>query len=363
MLPLILTYAATAAGAVLGVLRPYHALLVYIGLSIVRPPGMWPGQVPPGPYSQIVAVSMLIGWFLSGMGDARLGRGQMPAMLLIAFWGWSAVSAAFAIDTTYGWDGVWELSKVLLPTIIGFTLINTLADLRKLAWTMVLAQSFIAIAGHVTVYLGSGRNWLNLRGMAGFDNNDLAAGMVAIVGVAFGLGLAEKDPRKKWVAFFCSGLIGHAILMSQSRGGMLGFCLTGVLAISLLWSERQHRKFIWLALVACLLLAGPSIRGRFVTIFERGRDRVADRSADTRVELWEVAWQIARENPVTGIGPDNFLPHSERWFYRRKVIHSLWFQTACELGVVGLFLLVALYSSTCWHAWKLFRRPPPEPFL
>ena len=64
MLFLIITWGLTCAGAVIGLLRPFQGLLFYICLSILRPQGLWAGSVPPGVYTRIVAIGVLVGWLL-----------------------------------------------------------------------------------------------------------------------------------------------------------------------------------------------------------------------------------------------------------------------------------------------------------
>jgi O-antigen ligase len=111
------------------------------------------------------------------------------------------------------------------------------------------------------------------------------------------------------------------------------------------------------------MLAGPSIRDRFSTVFVRGKDVQADNSADSRILLWGIARQLSFENPIFGIGPGNFLVLSTKWVNKPRVPHSLWYQTAAETGLVGLGLLVLMYISACWQAWRLFRHPPPGEWI
>ena len=137
---------------------------------------------------------------------------------------------------------------------------------------MMISQTLIAIAGHVSIYVTHSGNWLMEEGLAGYDNNDLAAGMVLVSGLAFGLGLAEAVGWRKWLALLCAALCGHATLLSFSRGGMLGFVTCGVAAFALVRGERRHYKVLALGVLVALFLAGPAIRERFATIFVKGKD-------------------------------------------------------------------------------------------
>jgi O-antigen ligase len=364
MVPVVITYGLTVGGALAGVVYPLWGLMVYFILSIIRPSGLWPDAVPPGPYSQVVVIATLVGWALQGFGTWRLGPAKPIILAVCGFWAWNWMSAANAANGEMAWESLSDFSKLVLPVVVGISLLNSQSDLKVLAWTIVGAQTFVALMGHITIYLGSGDNWLQTSGLGGYDNNDLAASMVLMSGFAFGLGISEQSPRRRWVAFACAGLIAHSAILSYSRGALLGFLTTGIATCILVWRERHLRPFIWLALVCSLLLAGPYARLRFKSIFVAGIEHNADSSAESRTIFWQKAWDVACENPFLGLGPSGFYARSEAWFGKPRVVHSLWLQTLADNGFLGLGLLAAAYLLSLWGAWKLFQRPPPDaPFL
>jgi probable O-glycosylation ligase (exosortase A-associated) len=371
MIFLFLTWALTCAGAVLGLLRPFHGLLVYISLSILRPSGFWPDAVPPSNYSRIVAIAVLAGWLLNSPGSWRFGRAKWIFVTLLTYWVWMVICAFLATGQEAAWNVIDGQSKILLPVAVGLILVESYWQLRQLAWVMVICQTMIAFAGHISVYLTHTGNWLGDQGMGGYDNNDLAAGMVLVCGLAFGLGLAETVVWRKWLALTCAALCVHAALMSYSRGGMLGVITCGIVTVILVKGERRHYKIVALAVLVALSLAGPPVRERFSTIYEKGKNTTADRSAEGRVEYWNKGLEVMCENPVFGVGPGNF---RVRWSgagrvnlvaqgnrgTRGQVAHSLWIQTGTEQGFPGLLFLIGMYAITMLELVKLFRQPPPE---
>ena len=66
---LIFTYVLTYGGALLAVFNPYVGLLIYVCFAIIKPEAMWHWNVPIGNYSRIVAIGLLLGWLLNGMGN------------------------------------------------------------------------------------------------------------------------------------------------------------------------------------------------------------------------------------------------------------------------------------------------------
>jgi hypothetical protein len=75
--------------------------------------------------------------------------------------------------------------------------------------------------------------------------------------------------------------------------------------------------------------------------------RLLSLSGHGRAEYWRVAWNMTRENPVTGAGAGSFEAH---WLRERPTpfhardAHSLYLEAVAELGPAGLLLLVATLS-------------------
>src|SRR5262245_64403942 len=83
---LVFTYVLTYGGALLSFFDPYIGLLVYVCFSIIRPEFMWHWAVPEGNYSRIVAIALLLGWILRGMGNWQFGKARAIVVALAAFW-------------------------------------------------------------------------------------------------------------------------------------------------------------------------------------------------------------------------------------------------------------------------------------
>jgi len=71
-------------------------------------------------------------------------------------------------------------------------------------------------------------------------------------------------------------------------------------------------------------------------------------------------------SPLTGLGPNHWpLVSHQHGFTRGKSAHSLWMQTAAELGVPGLASLAGFYLTTIVGLWPMRRqgRPVADPWL
>src|SRR5262245_4884203 len=135
---LIFVYVMTYGGALVALFRPFYGVLVYLCFACLRPEILWFWSVPPGNYSRIVALATLIGWAAAGFGDWKLGGAARNIFrMLLAYWAWILVSASFAANQTVAWDYVILHSKIILPVIVGLTLIHTTAQLKQVAWVIV----------------------------------------------------------------------------------------------------------------------------------------------------------------------------------------------------------------------------------
>lgn len=355
MIPLIITYSITIVGAVSGLFVPLYGLFAYMCLSMLRPADLWEGSVPEGNYSRIVAICVILGWLFQGCGNFRFGRARPIFWCLGGYWVWAIISAFFAEYRSFAWISVDTRSKIILPVIIGFTLIDSMQKLRLLAWVLVGSQALIAFAGHYSAYVFNQENWLMTQGLGGYDNNDTAAGMVMICGVAFMMGLSETGWRK-WLALGCAGLMFNAAILSYSRGALLGLFVIAAITLLLNRKEPRHHWILILALIVSLKFFGPYARERAAQIVFKGRDSIADNSAESRLKYWKQGIQWMLDNPVVGIGPGNFLPRAANVYGRTRAAHSIWISTGAELGLPGLLLLIGTYGFTIREAWRLARR-------
>lgn len=359
---LIITYLLAYGGAIISLFNPFIGLLIYICFAIVQPEAMWFWSVPPGHYSRIVAVALLIGWGLQGFGVWRFGLSRPVVAAFLGLWIWSAVGAIVAPNQSAAWRFVESLSKIVLPFLVGITTVDSVEKLKQLVWVIVLSQSYVAYEFNLS-YL-AGYNRVFVEGFAGMDNNSVAIALVTGMGLAFFLGLPAKAWWTKGLAFGSAALMGHAVLFSFSRGGMLAAMVTGAAAFLLIPRQPRHYLLLALAGLIALRLAGPEVQVRFATAFADPVQR--DVSAQSRIQLWGACWDSMLKHPVLGLGPDHWpLTAPEYGWPVGKEAHSLWLQTGAELGFPGLACLIAFYGLGVARLWPLARGslPVSHPWL
>jgi probable O-glycosylation ligase (exosortase A-associated) len=356
---LLFTYALTYGGALLSLFNPFYGLLVYVSFAIIRPEYMWSWSVPEGNYSRVVAVGLLAGWAFRGFGRWRFGRARGVVAALVCFWLWSVVAVAFAQDREIAWNYVESLAKILLPFLVGITVIDSVRKVKQLAWVILLSEGYVAWEFNLSYFEGYNRLWRENFG--GMDNNCHAIALVACTGLAVFVGLHERRWWLKGLAFGAALLMIHAILFSFSRGGMLSLVVTALAGFLLVPKKWQHYVGFAAVVVVGLRLAGPEVTARFLTTF--AGEGARDASAQSRLDLWAGCWDSMLRRPW-GVGPDHWgLIAPEYGFARGKNAHSLWLEVGASLGFPGLLLLLRFYGLGLVRLCPLTRecRPVADP--
>jgi probable O-glycosylation ligase (exosortase A-associated) len=349
---LIFTYVMTYGGAMLSLYNPFIGLLIYICFAIIRPESLWYWAVPPGSYSRIVAIALLIGWAMNGFGDWRFGRARGILFALLGFLGWATVSGFQASDQAWAWGWVEELVKIVLPFMVGLTIIDSAQKLKQIAWVIVLSHGYVAYELNLSYY--SGFNRVQELGFGSMDNNCIAIAMVTCAALAFFLGLNAAAWWQKGLAFISAMLMVHVVMLAFSRGGMLALIITGIVAFVLIPKKPIHYATLVLAVIVAIRLAGPQVVERFATTFADEKER--DTSAESRLLMWGHCIDAMLKNPVLGLGPHHFPIVAQGYgLTRLKEAHSLWLQIGAELGFPGLAFLLAFYGLCVLRLWPLAR--------
>lgn len=178
------------------------------------------------------------------------------------------------------------------------------------------------------------------------DANYFAA--VLLLAILPGLGLLLADPRRNgWLApLVALGIAGLAF--SLSRGGITGFVAGAVLLLA--WGRAR-----WLGVGLAIVLALSTLTGlnpllssgKVAVVGERlSTVTSADSVGNSRPRAWSIARDIAVENPVFGVGVNQYrFEAGRRGLFERgsplENAHSIPFSLAAETGFAGLLAFVA----------------------
>jgi probable O-glycosylation ligase (exosortase A-associated) len=340
---------------------PFYGVFVYYLFAVLRPQYMWQWSLPGGvSWSFYVAVAT-IGAAVLGMRDVRASKMPLAShssagprlsnahVTVLAFGSWVLVTCLTARNFDVAWEWTVEYVKIMVMFVVATKFVKTARQVWAL---LVMAGLVLAYIAYEVNYLYFVNHYLGIfhNGYGGLDNN--GAGLMLAMGVPICWFVYEGTQR--WWRWFFPALIPvivHAVLMTYSRGAMVSLIAT---CPWLLWRSRQKGRLI-IALSAFVILAipvmaGPEIKARFLTIEENE----VDASANARRKTWAAAWQMAKDNPIFGVGVRNANLYSYQYGaeFEGQTIHSQYLQVAADNGLVGL----ALYLVVLWTAWRALRR-------
>jgi O-antigen ligase len=164
------------------------------------------------------------------------------------------------------------------------------------------------------------------------------------------------------------GLFIWVFFLTQTRGAFLGLVAAVLVGLGYLGFHNKKLRPWFLGLVAVVVLGvGSMIAFRssgFVKNLPVARVfqiSFAEETFGTRLALWKMAWEGAKERPLLGWGPENFISVFDKKFnpsfFKPEVgfgawydrAHSIYFDALAETGFLGLVSLLGLWLIFFWQ--------------
>lgn len=233
---------------------------------------------------------------------------------------------------------IWAIVAVLLLAGAG-------ASLLGLVGTGGMAHDFSAILGTHRDFVLQLVRRLN---EAGFNANIVGGTLAMLFPLNLSLFCSGSKRRSRLLLAFSLLLMGTTVLLTQSRGALVGLAVA--LVAMAIWRSRWFVLFVPLALIGLFMVSryfGVEQIADFLLTTE------ATRSAQARFELWQRAIYMLQDFPFTGIGlgtfsrvasvmypffllgPDAVVPEA----------HNVFLQAGVDLGIPGLVAFIALLTT------------------
>lgn len=205
----------------------------------------------------------------------------------------------------------------------------------------------------------STRSTLALENAAA-DPNHVATALIIPLILCLSYVITNKNYIFKTIAFCGTIVVFSAILLSGSRGSLLG-ALSALLFPIFLSSKRKTTWVMTLLLgtgVYSLVYLGY-IPTELVERFQP--DSMLSSGGSGRLSIWQVGWEAFLHKPYFGFGFNSFPYAYDTFFlstYLTKFVgfhrsaHNIYLQVAVEIGVVGLLLFIAVL----WFHYKALLR-------
>ena len=300
-------------------------------------------------------VAMVIGVGLAALRPLRTLQGGLLILpfVLLTGWVWLSVAwteslfdtirgalfltgsqlAAVAIAARYSWEKLIKLTGLSLLILCGLSLllavgvpsIGRMSEIHPGAWSGVWAE----------------------KQALGFFSYHLAA---------IGIALALYD-RRNWHWLLVVPLAVVLMLGATGRTAIL-MSVLGVGVLAWAWMLQQGPRVAlamgWAGLVGGLCAFGLAfaLTDELLKLMGRSGDLTG------RTEIWDVLRNIARIDPIKGLGYQSFwrgefvMTSPYQWIidqtgFTPANAHNSWLDTQVQLGLVGLVLLIASVGW-CW---------------
>ncbi|HZS36398.1 MAG TPA: O-antigen ligase family protein [Polyangia bacterium] len=348
----------------------YAGLLLFI-FVVYSNPGNWFDGMEDVGFAKIAAALSVVAlggsWLFY---NRRLTIGGWAGAALISLFALVGFSALWSYWPRYTVDTFVDGLKYLAIFLLVANLIDGEARLRGVVRVLALASLIPAFGGIVSwsrgehLVDGDRAGWIGIFG----NPNDLAYHLV--VGVALVLAAREAEPRRALRLAWLSALIplGVAIMLTQSRGGMLASgVVLGLWVVSSLRRSGSSvaMKLAGLALtLGCVVYLAPG--NPWSTRMESSRAYGEDVSARGRLDAWRTGLAIAADRPLTGVGAGAFMvawpdyAPGDAGTVRSE--HNTFIQLVGELGIPGLALFLISFVAGVMSAGRAARDPRLRPY-
>jgi probable O-glycosylation ligase (exosortase A-associated) len=306
--------------------------------------------------------------------DCRFSARQGLMLILVAWCGYTTLTADFPVEAMTKWNWVWKaiIAGIFLPLVL-----RTRLRIEALTVFMILCASTIIINGGMkTALSGGGYGVLNLmveNNSGLYEGSIISCVAISLMPLILWLSKHGTIFPPDWkVKGFCYALCLACMLMPIGTEARTGLVCIVILAGMMLM--RSKRKFIYGPLIAVAALAAiPFLPASFTQRMETIENHQGDESASTRVAVWMWTLDYVKQHPGGG-GFDNYLQNSFTYFAqsivtdsggsrierrtvtdRGRAYHSAYFEMLGEQGYFGFFIW-ALIHGICFIRTEMIRR-------
>jgi O-antigen ligase len=290
--------------------------------------------------------------------------GRLPAAVL---W-FGAYLLAFLLSTLVAGEHAAEATSEFIVILQGVLIMlaagNLMQDDRVATRVVVTFVAACAVRASLP-FLGFAKTtsavWTGGERVSALGQNAnsaamiLAAGMIALIGLAYG----HRRPARLGLILTAAlgALLGFAVLETGSRGGLVAL-LGGVLVIALAAdSARVRLRNAVIAGVAIFLLVLGSLH--LPVMKNRWEDSMRTGNLAGREQLYPALWTMFLEKPVLGWGPvTNTYELAARIGERERPLraaHNILLELMTATGVIGTLPFLVGGWLCARHAWRARR--------
>ncbi len=337
--------------------RPFIGLLVFSWLAYMRPQDLCWGFARYQRWSMLIALVMFAGWVINVPGRLFPSDPRNWAMIALAILIGLGLADAQAVQK-YEINRYIEFVKVVVIALFTTSIIRHKGHLRMMVWVIALSFGFYGVKVGLSGVL-SGGSLVVRQGPGGMleDNNDFSLALVTALPWILHLSTTENRPVFRKGLRIVVPLTALTVILTHSRGAFLSLV---VVIMALTWrSKNRIAAFALMFVIAVfgLMMAPQSFKDRIATIGNYEEDG----SAMGRLRAWKVAIDMAKGNPILGVGMNKFQQHYLEYSRLEnrdhvRVAHNSYLQIWAECGTPAFALYLFLIFWSFVDIWRTRRR-------
>lgn len=299
---------------------------------------------------------------------------DVALFLLIGAYG---ITAVFAVDRATARPGfTYFLATALTFYTVRLIVLNK-KDVYRVIWFLLGFMFFEAALGLVQRITGTGL--LYISSVSGGDVSPRATGTLGnglgwylTIGyiLAFNLWLYNRKTKHSWAYFFVLGMIAIGLVVANTRGAWVDCALATLISlVPFVKVQKTKLLFIMSTVVVgtAVLLSSSTAWNRIISIWEQiynpGQSTIG-----FRFYIWQAALKMFQQNPLFGVGPDNFRPQLANYiapesqsFIRISAersfnAHHAGLQLLSETGLLGVVTFTLFITAFVYLTWRLHQR-------
>jgi hypothetical protein len=335
---------AVLVGAYIG-LAPVDFLLIYSsGVTI----------------SRLIGLAAIVALLATAVMRGVSTRVPRSALAWLAAFGFMIVTLLWSGDQSKTVERLMSTGLPILMMMLVAIIPTDRTDIR------IMLLSVVAGATAVSAYgvthppppgtSGSIQERMVLKsGHTAIDPNGLAFSLMAPLAVLLAVALSPGDARRRIIAAVLAAMVIGAIMLTESRGGLLG------LTVMFVWFAVRSRQRLIASLTLVAALGVTILHGgAWQRLFSQGG---ANAEGAGRLPIWRVGIEAFRQHWLLGNGYGTFtdafnqvyllVPHAFHTGWAREA-HNMVISTFTELGIFG----GALVMYAWWSQFRALRDVP-----
>ena len=342
-------------------MRPFVGLLVWSWLSYMNPHRLCWGFAVTVPWVMLVAVVTLVSLAVSR--ESKRVQPSAMIVLFFLFFCWTTVTTFSALQPHSAWQQWEEFGKLLIMVTVTLMLVKDRSRMHWLVWVIVLSLGFYGVRGGLfTAVTGGNYHVYGPPNSFFSNNNDLALVLCMVLPLMRYLQLQTAQKYLRRGMGLAMLLTGIAVLGSYSRGGLITLAVVS----AALFLKSRGRIAIAVVFVALLFTAYQFMPAQWTARMDTLHHASTVETAQTRMQSWEFAANVAIHHPVLG-GGFNVYENAAAWAQYapegsiQRAVHSIYFRVLGEHGFPGLVLFLALLCVSWWNCGRVRRKTRDSP--